>query len=129
MIEDLDDEQLSFLAEEAPQQTQTMLETQGYFNAEVNLEKQSNSYIIHIKPGPLTRIENVDVSLIGDVTSDDNLTNYYKTAIDNWVLPVGDPFTQSNWSASKSSVLSAIVRKNTRWQPLTPAVRLLIRKK
>lgn len=111
LIEDLDDEQLSFLAEEAQQQTQTMLETQGYFNAEVNLEKQSNSYIIHIKPGPLTHIENVDVSLIGDVTSDDNLTNYYKTAIDNWVLPVGDPFTQSNWSASKSSVLSAIVRK------------------
>ena len=111
LIEELDDEQISFLAEEAPQQTQTMLETEGYFNAKVSIEKQANSYIIHITPGPRTKIENVNVALDGSVTSDDDLTNYYKNAIDNWVLPVGDPFTQSNWSASKSSVLTAIVRK------------------
>ncbi|WP_238791192.1 autotransporter assembly complex family protein [Snodgrassella sp. ESL0253] len=111
LIEDLDDEQVSFLAEEAPEQTQTMLETEGYFNARVNVEKQANGYIIHIETGPRTHIENVDVSLTGNVTADDSLTNYYKSAIDNWVLPVGDPFTQSNWSASKSSVLTAIVRK------------------
>uniref|UniRef100_UPI003FA37F43 autotransporter assembly complex protein TamA n=1 Tax=Snodgrassella alvi TaxID=1196083 RepID=UPI003FA37F43 len=111
LIEDLDDEQLGFLAEEAPQQTQTMLETEGYFNAKVNLEKQRDGYLIHIEPGPRTQIENVNISLSGNVTADDDLTNYYKSAVDNWVLPVGDPFTQSNWSASKSSVLTAIVRK------------------
>lgn len=111
LIEDLDDEQLGFLAEEAPQQTQTMLETEGYFNAKVNLEKQRDGYLIHIDPGPRTQIENVNISLSGNVTTDDDLTNYYKSAVDNWVLPVSDPFTQSNWSASKSSVLSAIVRK------------------
>lgn len=111
LIEDLDDEQISFLAEEAPQQTQTMLETEGYFNAKVSIEKKPDSYIIHIIPGARTNIENVNIALSGQVTGDENLTNYYKSAIDNWVLPVGNPFTQSNWSASKSSVLTAMVRK------------------
>lgn len=111
LIENLDDEQISFLADEAPQQTQTMLETEGYFNSKVTMEKQQSGYTLHISTGPRTNIENVNIVLSGQVTNDNNLTNYYKNAIDNWALPVGNPFTQSNWSTSKSSVLTAIIRK------------------
>lgn len=110
-IEDLDSEQIGFLADEAPQQIQTMLETEGYFNSQIEVQKQDNGYLININIGPRTHIENVNVSLIGDVINDDKLTEYYKNAINSWALPVGQPFTQADWSTSKASVLAAVVRE------------------
>lgn len=109
--EDLDAEQIGFLAEEAPGQVQTILQTEGYFNATVNVKHSGNEYVVQITPGPRTHVKNVSVSITGDIAEDDNLSLYYKNALENWALPVNDPFTQGHWSDSKTSVLSAVVRK------------------
>ncbi|MDF7676284.1 autotransporter assembly complex protein TamA [Neisseriaceae bacterium ESL0693] len=110
-VEELDDEQIGFLADEAPEQIKTMLATEGYFNSQVDIQKQPHQYTITITPGPRTHVENVSVSLTGPVSQDDKLTEYYKDAINSWALPVGDPFTQNHWKTSKSSVLAAVVRE------------------
>lgn len=109
--EALDKEQASFLAEEAPEQVTTMLETQGYFNSTVSINAEGEGWVIRITPGPRTHIDAVNVAILGDILSEDNLAQYYQTAMDNWSLPVGDPFTQSAWGGSKNAVLSAVVRK------------------
>lgn len=110
-LEALDEEQMGFLAEEAPDNVQTMLYTRGYFNGQVAVEKSGNGYVVRVTPGPQTKIDNVGVAIVGDVLQDDDLAQYYKNAMENWQLPIGSAFSQSEWNDSKSSVLSAVTRK------------------
>lgn len=109
--EELDREQATFLAEDAAAQVSTMLETQGYFNSKVAVVPKGEGWRVTVNTGQRTHINTVDVAILGDILSDENLAQYYKTAMDNWSLPVGDPFTQDAWSGSKSAVLAAVVRK------------------
>ncbi|QEY27214.1 outer membrane protein assembly factor [Neisseria zalophi] len=109
--EELDKEQVGFLAEEAPDNVLTMLKTKGYFNGKVTVEPSGNGYIVNVTPGPRTKVENVGVAIVGDVLQDGDLALYYKNALENWALPVDDYFDQSGWSQSKASVLTAVTRK------------------
>ncbi len=109
--EELDSEQMGFLAEEAPSDVQTMLKTKGYFNGRVTVSPSGYGYVVDVTPGPRTKIDNVGVAIVGDVMQDPDLAQYYKSAMENWSLPVGGYFDQSQWSSSKTSVLSAVTRK------------------
>ena len=109
--EELDKEQVGFLAEEAPDNVKTMLKTKGYFNGSVNVHDNGSSYTVAVNPGPRTKIDNVSVAILGDILSDDNLAEYYQKAMLNWQQPVGEYFDQDGWSGSKTSVLSAVTRK------------------
>ena len=109
--EELDKEQVGFLAEEAPDNVKTMLRTKGYFNSNVNIQDHGESYTVNVTPGPRTKVDNVSVAILGDVLNDDNLAEYYQNAMENWQQPVGENFDQDGWSASKTSVLSAVTRK------------------
>ena len=109
--EELDKEQVGFLAEEAPDNVKTMLKTTGYFNGSVNVQDNGSSYTVAVNPGPRTKIDNVSVAILGDILSDDNLAEYYQKAMANWQQPVGEYFDQDGWSGSKTSVLSAVTRK------------------
>lgn len=109
--EELDKEQVGFLAEEAPDNVKTMLKTKGYFNGSVNIQDNGSSYTVAVNPGPRTKIDNVSVAILGDILSDDNLAEYYQKAMLNWQQPVGEYFDQDGWSGSKTSVLSAVTRK------------------
>lgn len=107
----LDKEQVSFLAEEAPDNVKTMLRSKGYFNSKVSLTEKNGGYTVHIIPGPRTKISNVSVAILGDILSDGNLAEYYRNAMSNWQQPVGSDFNQDDWESSKTSVLSAVTRK------------------
>ena len=109
--EELDKEQVGFLAEETPDNVKTMLKTKGYFNGSVNVQDNGSSYTVAVNPGPRTKIDNVSVAILGDILSDNNLAEYYQKAMANWQQPVGEYFDQEGWSGSKTSVLSAVTRK------------------
>ncbi len=109
--EELDKEQVGFLAEETPDNVKTMLKTKGYFNGSVNVQDNGSSYTVAVNPGPRTKIDNVSVAILGDILSDNNLAEYYQKAMANWQQPVGEYFDQDGWSSSKTSVLSAVTRK------------------
>ena len=109
--EELDKEQVGFLAEETPDNVKTMLKTKGYFNGSVNVQDNGSSYTVAVNPGPRTKIDNVSVAILGDILSDNNLAEYYQKAMLNWQQPVGEYFDQDGWSGSKTSVLSAVTRK------------------
>ena len=92
--EELDKEQVGFLAEEAPDNVKTMLRTKGYFNSNVNIQDHGESYTVNVTPGPRTKVDNVSVAILGDVLNDDNLAEYYQNAMENWQQPVGENFDQ-----------------------------------
>ena len=109
--EELDSEQVGFLAEEAPDNVKTMLRTKGYFNSKVSIRAEKGGYVVSVTPGPRTKVDNVSVAILGDILSDENLADYYKHAMENWGQPVGGYFDNAEWSNSKTSVLSAVTRK------------------
>ena len=109
--EKLNKEQVGYLAEDAPNDALKMLKTEGYFNAKVSVKEQGKGYVVHVTLNERTTIEHVNVALLGDIVQDKNLGQYYKNAFLSWKLPVNAPFRQDDWSASKTSVLSAITRK------------------
>ena len=109
--EDLDKEQIGYLAEDAPDDARNILRTEGYFNTQIQVSPQGEGYEVRADLGKRTHIGNVSVALGGDIIQDPQLGNYYKTATEGWKLPVGNPFRQEDWTASKVSVLSAVTRK------------------
>lgn len=109
--EDLDKEQIGYLAEDAPDDARNILRTEGYFNTQIQVSPQGEGYEVRADLGKRTHIGNVSVAIGGDIVQDPQLGNYYKTATEGWKLPVGNPFRQEDWTASKVSVLSAVTRK------------------
>ncbi|MDK4546992.1 autotransporter assembly complex protein TamA [Kingella kingae] len=109
--EELDQEQVGYLAEDAPKDAQNMLKTEGYFNAQVTVSPQGAGWLVKVVSGKRTHIENVNVAILGDIVQDADLGTYYKNALQKWQLPVRAPFRQEHWSASKVAVLSAVSRK------------------
>ncbi|MBP6561995.1 MAG: outer membrane protein assembly factor [Neisseriaceae bacterium] len=107
---DLDSEQIGFLAEDAPNQAQEMLETLGYFNSKVSVQKNQDQYDVHVTLGPRVKVNDVMVLLEGSVTEDGELGDYYRQAMSNWALPVGNPYDQSGWDSSKTSVLRGVTK-------------------
>lgn len=109
--EKLDEEQLGYLAEDAPTDAKNLLRTEGYFNANITVSPKQNGYVVDVDLGKRTTINNVNVAIVGDILQDENLGSYYKEATQNWKLPVGANFRQEDWASSKVSALSAVTRK------------------
>lgn len=109
--EQLDEEQIGYLAEDAPSDAKNLLRTEGYFNATVTVSPQQKGYLVDVNLGKRTTIDNLNVAIVGDILTDENLGRYYKSATENWKLPVGANFRQEDWAASKVSALAAITRK------------------
>lgn len=107
----LDAEQIGFLAEDAPDQIREMLRTKGFFNAQVSVTPQNQGYLVRVQTGQPSRVDNVNVAILGDILQDENLSAYYKSAMADWALPIGEVFNQTAWSDSKTAVLSAVRRK------------------
>lgn len=109
--EKLDDEQLGYLAEDAPSDAKNLLRTEGYFNATVTVSPKDKGYVVDVNLGKRTTINNVNVAIVGDILTDENLGKYYNSATQNWKLPVGANFRQEDWANSKTAALAAITRK------------------
>lgn len=109
--EDLDAEQMEFLAEDAPAQIRSMIRTKGFFKAKIDVRKQGAGYEVLIEPGEQSKIDNVSVAITGDVLQDEDLGDYYSRAMEGWTLPVGSAFDQNRWDGSKTAVLAAVKRK------------------
>lgn len=107
---DIDREQMQFLAEEAPDEVKQMVRSQGYFRAEIQVAPKGGGWLVSVRPGPRTTIDDVEVSIVGGVLQESDLAAYYKRAMANWSLPIDDPFVNSEWSSSKDAVLSAVRR-------------------
>ena len=107
----LDKEQVGYLAEDAPSDAKKMLQTEGYFNAQITVSPQGEGWKVDVKAGKRTQIDNINVAILGDILHETTLGDYYKNAFSNWKLPVGAPFRQDDWAGSKTAVLTAVTRK------------------
>ena len=115
--------ELDRLAATTPAQARALLETEGFFNAGVSMERPSpDRVIVRVQPGPRSTIKSLDLSFSGELQADEALQQGLRR---DWALPVGGLFSQSAWSSAKTAVLGR-ARANgyplARWGHTTAAV-------
>ncbi|MBI5334311.1 MAG: outer membrane protein assembly factor [Burkholderiales bacterium] len=109
--------ELRRLVAAAPAQARELLETEGYFSADVSasLDAAASPRVarIRVEPGPRTRVGNVvlrfegaldDSAQAGDATAQ----ALQKRLRADWGLPAGRPFRQADWTGAKGDSLTLL---------------------
>jgi translocation and assembly module TamA len=116
--DDISDLELARLMAAAPAQVQTLLEPEGFFEPEVDIERRMAAtegalpnVTLRVQPGKQSRITRLQLELQGPLldrinAGDERSQRRWARAQRRWTLDEGDPFTQRSWSRSKTALLS-----------------------
>jgi len=112
--EPLQEGELDRLVAAAPQQARDLLDTEGYFNAEIDVQRLPDSsppaVRVTIQPGPRTLVGSVQVDA-GGAIADERLAHARQARAalkKDWPLPPGTPFRDADWSRAKTASLAAL---------------------
>jgi len=110
--------ELDRIAAAAPAQARTLLETEGYFNAEVRVTRETNAdgtprFRMHVEPGARAIIEKWSVEVRGElqtlVQADDEDAVVELAALRRrWGLKADEPFRQAAWNEAKNLLLAQL---------------------
>ena len=116
--ESVDATELERLLRAAPSQVRELLETEGYFNAEVSAAHDGSQgglplLRITVDPGPRTLVNALSIEAEGDLqrsaaSGDAAPTRELATLRSQWPLRPGDPFRQAAWAAAKNTTLARL---------------------
>ncbi|POZ61252.1 autotransporter assembly complex protein TamA [Chromobacterium alticapitis] len=127
---DIDQAWLDALVKGAPDEAKKLLETEGYFHARVEASQEAGKRVLlKVEPGPATLISDVTIRLDGPIRQQDDYQQRFAQALEAWALPLGAPYRQEDWEASKRAVLrkaqadrfpkARIVKSEARLDPAT----------
>ncbi len=110
----------SRLIDAAPAQVRDLLQTEGYFNAQVRLERRAGvgedkADVVRLKvdAGPQALVERVTIEAEGELergaTAGDPQARTVLAQINSgWELPADKPFRNPDWSAAKAAALARL---------------------
>lgn len=115
--------ELDRLIATTPAEAKSLLETAGYFNAEVTMARPTpEEVLVQVQPGPRARVKTVEITFGGELQGDEKAQATLRRA---WLLPPGEVFSQGGWSGAKAGVLRQ-ARANgyplARWSSTTAVV-------
>jgi translocation and assembly module TamA len=110
------------LVDAAPAQARELLQTEGYFNAQVQIQLREAgaaegttppSVVVSVQPGQRASIGRFDLLFEGDMAralADADLSAQAVQAElrERWPLPVGSVFRQADWSDAKNGLLARL---------------------
>ena len=104
---ELSADELARLAAAAPAQARELLQTEGYFDADVRIEASTGGWTLHVLPGARSNIAEVTLYFEGDLgaPAQEGVSAQMRRA---WTLPAGRPFTQADWAAAKTDLLTRV---------------------
>ena len=110
--------ELDRLAAAAPAQARSLLETEGYFDAQVKITQSAGSdrlphITVSVVPGPRVHVASVSIAASAPLatrvpTRDEPWSDRLQQLRDNWSLKVGQPFRQSAWAGAKNQALGEL---------------------
>ncbi|TXC65294.1 BamA/TamA family outer membrane protein [Piscinibacter aquaticus] len=116
--EAIDSSELNRLAAAAPAQARTLLETEGYFAAQVSSARRTDSdgqpvVQIRVETGPRSTVERVEFVVDGELQRlatqrDAQAGELLGTLQGDWPLEAGRPFRQPAWTAAKNATLARV---------------------
>lgn len=126
----LSPQELLRLSAAAPQQALALLETEGYFNAQVEVLRSAGQPLtltVKVEPGELTRVKQVNLDFNGSLQAPEAASaptaeptaeqlppsaervaaaaQLRRQLQNDWSLSTGAPFTQGRWSSAKTALL------------------------
>ena len=118
--EDVDDTEWSRLIDAAPAQVRELLQTEGYFQPRVILQRaaeraagQPEPVVLKVEPGARARVASLTLEFEGELESDARDGQAYAQAtrahlLKAWELPVGADFRNPAWSDAKAATLARL---------------------
>ena len=110
--------ELDRLAAAAPAQARSLLETEGYFDAEVTVAQSSNDaglarLTMTVVPGPRVVVKSVAIDSAQPLaprraTREEPWSDRLERIRQNWLLQPGQPFQQSAWTSAKNASLGSL---------------------
>lgn len=110
--------ELDRLVAAAPAQAKALLETEGYFDAEVTVAQTLGAsgtprIVLGAVPGPRVTIDKVSIDATAPLaartpTREDSRTDRLQRMREDWSLGIGRPFRQSAWSSAKTAALGEL---------------------
>jgi translocation and assembly module TamA len=114
--EELDELEWLRLVGAAPAQARELLQTEGYFNAEVEVRREAGPPpVVHmrVQPGPRVRVTEVTLKVRGPLreradANDERALEQIRELHAWWPLPSGGPFRNAEWSAAKTAAAARL---------------------
>lgn len=105
--------ELERLVRAAPAQARGLLETEGYFNADVKVTREEGPnglplLRVVVQPGPRTTITSLRIDAKFDAADDAAGRKELELLRTQWPLKPGQPFRQSTWNDAKSATLARL---------------------
>jgi translocation and assembly module TamA len=114
--EPLDEIEWLRLVGAAPAQARGLLQTEGYFNAEVDVRREPGpppSVHMRVRPGPRVQVMEVTLIVRGALreradANDEQALEQIRELHAWWPLPPGGPFRNAEWSATKTAAAARL---------------------
>ena len=114
--EPLQDGELDRLVAAAPQQARELLDTEGFFNADVRIERSTAAGLptvsVVVLPGPRTQVRHVRIQIQGPLARDAEQQPHAREAAAalrrDWPMPAGAPFRDADWSRAKTASVAGL---------------------
>lgn len=116
--EAITDLEIDRLALAAPVQARALLETEGYFEADVKMARTAGTnglahLTMKVVPGPRVTVKSVAIDAATPLaertpTRDQPSKDRLESLRRSWLLPPGQSFRQADWSSAKSAALGAL---------------------
>ena len=112
--------ELDRLVAATPAQAKGLIETEGYFNAEVEARRKAATapdalpvIEVRVDPGPRTLVDKVDIAVSGELqdsaeAGDRDAQRQRAELRANWPLQPGAPFREAAWGSAKNSALARL---------------------
>jgi translocation and assembly module TamA len=115
----LNDEELDRLVAAAPEQARALLATEGYFGADVKVERLPGAggglpqVRVSVEPGARTTVEHVSIDVEGELqrraaAGEADARRLVGRLRRDWPLKPGEPLRQPDWTAAKSATLGRL---------------------
>jgi translocation and assembly module TamA len=110
--------ELDRLVAASPAQVRSLLETEGYFNPDVNVQRTTAAngmslLRVSVQPGPRTFVRRWSLDVAGELATragagHEDATVGLASLRRQWGLKEGQPFRQADWNAAKNSTLARL---------------------
>ena len=118
--DDVDDTEWARLIDASPSQVRELLQTEGYFNPQVRIERspgrasgQVDEVRLTVEPGARAKVTRATLESEGGLERAASAADPYAASIlaqyrKQWELPVGSDFRNPAWSAAKAAALARL---------------------
>lgn len=114
--EQIDETEWARLVAAAPAQARELLQTEGYFAPEVQVQREPGPparVTVRVEPGPQAHVQEVALAVRGPLHSatdagDADAREQIRALHAWWPLPPGEPFRNADWGAAKTGALTRL---------------------